>query len=117
MCGLLIAAFPCGRAWAPWYTGFSSWDAGLSRRGRPALEHRLLAVVQGLRCSAACGILPDQEADPCLQHGQAGSLPLSYQEALAGVSLRRVPGKPAGFSSPAQLPGCAVDQGLTGGLQ
>ena len=83
----------------------------------PGSGAQALSCGAGAQVLCACGILPDQEADPCLQLGQAGSLPLSHQEALAGVSLRRVPGEPAGFSSPAQLPGCAVDQGLTAGLQ
>ena len=52
---------------------------GLSSCGHPALEHRLLAMVQGLSCSAVCGILPDQELDPCLRHRQADSSSRSHQ--------------------------------------
>ena len=32
-----------------------------------------------LSCSAACGIFPDQELNPCLLHWQVDSLPLSEQ--------------------------------------
>ena len=46
-----------------------------------ALE-RGLVVVQGLSCSKACGILPDQESNPCLLHWQADSLPQSPQRSL-----------------------------------
>ena len=50
----------------------------------PVVEHGLwgtgsVAVEQGLRYSAACGIFPDQEGNLCLLHWQAGSLPLSPQ--------------------------------------
>ena len=39
----------------------------------------LVVVVQGLSCSAACGILLDQGSNPCLLHWQVDSLPLSHQ--------------------------------------
>ena len=32
-----------------------------------------------LRCSAACGILPDQYSNPCPLHWQAGASPLRHQ--------------------------------------
>ena len=38
----------------------------------------LIAVMQGLSCSAASGIFPDQGLNPCLLHWQADSLPLSH---------------------------------------
>ena len=38
------------------------------------LGHRLSSY-----SSAACGILPDQESNPCLLHWQADSLPLSHE--------------------------------------
>ena len=38
-----------------------------------------LAVVHGLSCSAACGILPDQGSNPCPLHWQADSQPLRHQ--------------------------------------
>ena len=36
-------------------------------------------VVPGPSCPAACGIFLDQGSNPCLQHWQADSLPLSHQ--------------------------------------
>ena len=58
-----------------------------------ALEHRFRELrlqhlqlpgsrAQGqftVSCSSACGILPDQELNSCLLHGQVDSLPLSHQ--------------------------------------
>ena len=38
-----------------------------------------VVVVLELSCSAACGIFPDQESNPCLLHWQADSSPLSHQ--------------------------------------
>ena len=46
--------------------------SGLSSSG-------LIVVAQGLRCSPACGILPDQESKPWLLHWQMDSSPLSHQ--------------------------------------
>ena len=40
---------------------------------------RAVAVVCGLRCSAACGIFPDQGLSLCPLHWQAGSYPLHHQ--------------------------------------
>ena len=36
-------------------------------------------MVHGLSCSAACGIFPNQESNPCLLPWQADSSPLSRQ--------------------------------------
>ena len=36
-------------------------------------------VAHGPRCSAACGILPDQGSNPCPLHRQADSQPLRHQ--------------------------------------
>ena len=36
-----------------------------------------VVVAQGLACSVARGIFPDQGSNPCLLHCQADSLPLS----------------------------------------
>ena len=36
-------------------------------------------VAHGPRCSAACGILPDQGSNPCPLHWQADSQPLRHQ--------------------------------------
>ena len=38
-----------------------------------------VVVAQGLGCSSACGIFPDQGWNPCLLHWQMDSLPLSHQ--------------------------------------
>ena len=38
-----------------------------------------VVVVHGLSCSAACGIFPDQGADPCPLHWQVDSYPLHHQ--------------------------------------
>ena len=42
----------------------------------------LVVVVQGLSCSEACGIFPDQGLNLCLLHWQGGPLPLSQQGSL-----------------------------------
>ena len=39
----------------------------------------LTVVAQGLRCSAACGIFPDQGSNLCHLHWPADSSPLSHQ--------------------------------------
>ena len=39
-----------------------------------------VVVALGLRCSAACGIFPDQGSNPCPLHRQADSYPLRHQE-------------------------------------
>ena len=36
-------------------------------------------MAQGLSCSEACGIFPDQGSNLCLLHWQVDSLPLSHQ--------------------------------------
>ena len=38
-----------------------------------------VVVAHGLSCSAACGIPPDQESNPCPLHWQADSQPLRHQ--------------------------------------
>ena len=38
-----------------------------------------VVVAQGLSCSAACGIFPDQGSNPCPLHWQAESQPLHHQ--------------------------------------
>ena len=46
-------------------------------------------VVQGLSCSATCGIFPDQGSNLCLLHWQADCLPLSHtREALKILSFK-----------------------------
>ena len=54
---------------------------GFSSCGPQALGHGPV-VVQGLSCSKACGILPDQGSNPGLLHWQADSLPQSHQRSL-----------------------------------
>ena len=71
--GLLFAVASCG-AWALGHAGFSSCSSW-------TLEHRLKVVIQGLSCSAACGIFMDQGSNPCFLHWQANSLLLSHQES------------------------------------
>ena len=48
---------------------------GLQRAGSVVVAH-------GLSCSMACGILPDQGSNPCLQHWRVDSLTLSSQGSL-----------------------------------
>ena len=38
-----------------------------------------MVAAHGLSCSVACGIFPTQGSNPCLQHWQVDSLPLSHQ--------------------------------------
>ena len=63
----------------------SSWFAGLSL-SRPLLLRSTgsrragsVIVAHGPRCSAACGIFPDQGSNPCPLHWQADSQPLHHQ--------------------------------------
>ena len=50
----------------------SLWSTGSRRAGSVAVAH-------GPSCSAACGISPDQGANPCPPHWQADSQPLCHQ--------------------------------------
>ena len=45
-----------------------------------------LVVADGLSCSRACGIFPDQGSNLHLLHWQMDSLPLSHQENPGGIS-------------------------------
>ena len=63
----------------------SSWCAGLSL-SRPLLLQSTgsrcagsVVVAHGPSCSAACGIFPDQDSNPCPLHWQADSQPLRHQ--------------------------------------
>ena len=49
-----------------------------------------MVVAQGLRCSVACGIFPDQGWNPHLLHWKVDSLPLSHQGSPEG-SLIHIP--------------------------
>ena len=48
------------------------WSTGSRRTGSVVVAH-------GPRCSAACGIFPDQGSNPCPLHWQADSQPLRHQ--------------------------------------
>ena len=66
------ATLRCG-VWASHCGGFSCC-------GAQALGARASVVVaQGLSCSAACGIFPDQGLNPCPLHWQADSYPMRHQ--------------------------------------
>ena len=77
----------------------SSWCAGLSL-SRPLLLQSTgsrragsVVVAQGLSCSAACGIFPNQGSNPCPLHWQADSQPLRHQGRpytyfLQGIGMR-----------------------------
>ena len=62
----------------------SSRCAGLSPsrplllRGTGSRRAGSVVVAHGPSCSAACGIFPDQGANPCLLHWQADSQPLRH---------------------------------------
>ena len=47
----------------------------------------LVVVVHGLRCSAVCGIYPDQGSNLCPLHWQADSQPLHHQGSPVGRFL------------------------------
>ena len=62
-----------------WGVG-ASHCGGFSCCGVQALGMRAPVVVtHGLRCSAACGIFPDQGSNTCPLHWQADSQPLRHQ--------------------------------------
>ena len=50
----------------------SLWSTGSRRAGTAIVAH-------GPRCSAACGIFPDQGSNLCALHWQADSQPLRHQ--------------------------------------
>ena len=79
VCGFLIAVASRGRAWAP---GLEA-SVAVARK----LESVASAVVaQGIICSMACGIFPDQGLNLCPLHWQADSHPLYYQGVLPFLS-------------------------------
>ena len=49
-----------------------------------------VVVAHGPRCSAACGIFPDQGSNPCPQHWQADPQPLRHQESPGNAVLTDV---------------------------
>ena len=72
----------CYGAWASHRSGFSCCGAqagGTQALGLQQLQHvGSVVVLQGLSCSQACEIFPDQEYVPgmCSLHQQADSYPL-----------------------------------------
>ena len=59
-------------------SGFRSSAHELNGCGSWALEHRRNSCAW-IRCSTACGILPNQVANSCLLHWQADYIPPSHQ--------------------------------------
>ena len=63
----------------------SLWCVGLSLlrplllRSTSSRRAGSVVVAHGPRCSAACGIFPDQGSNPCPLHWQASSQPLRHQ--------------------------------------
>ena len=73
----------------------SSQFAGLSL-SRPLLLRSTgsrrpgsVVVAHGPRCSAACGIVPDQGSNPCPLHWQADSQPLRHQGSPTPILFDR----------------------------
>ena len=64
----------CCRSHAP----VAEWCVGFTAVASLVAAPRLSSCgAQGLSCSTACGIFPDQESNPCLLHWQENSLPLN----------------------------------------
>ena len=75
-----------------WCAGFSCGAqtlqcAGSSSCGSQAPRHKLVVAAQGLSCSIACGIFPDQGSNLWLLHLPANSLPLSHQGSPVNAFL------------------------------
>ena len=49
-----------------------------------------VVVAHGPSCSAACGIFPDQDSNPCPLHWQADSQPLCHQGSPRIIFLNRL---------------------------
>ena len=78
-CGLFsLHGFSCSRARAPGAQVSIVVALRLSSIGSVLMAHRL-------SCSETCGIFPDQGSNPCLQHRQVDSLPLSHQRSPDGI--------------------------------
>ena len=75
-------------------------------------------MVHGLRCSAACGIFPDQGLNPCPLHWQADSQPLRHQGSPSPLAsnLRVCLRTPPGWGCLAELPASGAASGPRGGL-
>ena len=68
--------------WAPAFSScgaLASHSDGVSHRPPGLWSAGAMAVAEGLSCSTARGIFPNQGSDPCLLHWQVNSLPLSHQ--------------------------------------
>ena len=59
------------------------WSTGSRRAGSVVVAH-------GLRCSAACGIFPDQGSNQCPLHWQADSQPLRHQGSPLSMLLKNI---------------------------
>ena len=72
-------------------------------------EHRLqnagsVVVAHGPRCSAACGIFPEQGSNPCPRHWQADSQPLRHQGSPGKQFLKNRGGESSRFVFSWNLP-------------
>ena len=73
-------ATPHRGARASHYRGLSLRSIGSRRAGSVGVAH-------GPSCSAACGIFPDQDSNPCPLHWQADSQPLRHQGSPAHILI------------------------------
>ena len=87
----LVPGFSCWQARAPEHVG--SGNSCVSSSGAGAPDPGLLVVTCRLRCSIACGILPDQRSNPCPLHLQADSQPLSDQGSPLNTFNASIPPK------------------------
>ncbi|KAJ8785041.1 hypothetical protein J1605_007597 [Eschrichtius robustus] len=79
--------------------GFSSCDTRVSATLARGLQSASsAAVVYGLSCSVARGILPDQGSNPCTLHWQADSQPLRHQGSPEPELFLKVKNAPLPFS-------------------
>ena len=84
--GSVGSSFLCEGFLQLWRTGATlhrgaraSHCRSLSLRSTGSRRAGSVVVAQGLSCSAACGIFPDQGSNPCPLHRQADSQPLRHQ--------------------------------------
>ena len=68
-------------------SGGLSLSRPLPLRGTGSRRAGSVVVAQGLSCSAACGIFPDQGSNPCPLHWQADSQPLRHQGSPWPIQL------------------------------
>ena len=79
VCRLLVAVASLAAEDWLWGIWASAATHGLSSCGSRLWRTGSTAVAQGLGCSAACGILPDQGSNLRLLHRQEDSFPLTHQ--------------------------------------